>query len=142
MQFNFFSFSSSSSSSSSSYYYYYYCFLLCFSFCSSLLLTEPSLARPIFKVKFHLNRPVTVNRPTKLTNFVDPESRFSFEENQQERTTVISWCLPSKFCISRRQTLTESLVTSSIQMRAASYSLPLLRCSDVTRTIGASANLP
>ena len=55
---------------------------------------------------------------------------------------MISWCLPSKFCISRRQTLTESFVTSSIQMRAASYSLPVLRCSDVTRTIGASGNLP
>ena len=55
---------------------------------------------------------------------------------------MISWCLPSKFCISRRQTLTESFVTSSIQMRAASYSLPVLRCSYVTRTIGASGNLP
>ena len=27
-------------------------------------------------------------------------------------------------------------------MRAASYSLPVLRCSDVTRTIGASGNFP
>ena len=55
---------------------------------------------------------------------------------------MISWCLPSKFCISRRQILTESFVKSSIQMRAASYSLPVLRCSDVTRTIGASGNFP
>ena len=54
----------------------------------------------------------------------------------------ISWCLPSKFCTSRRQILTVSFVKSSIQMRAASYSLPVLRCSDVTRTSGASGNFP
>ena len=56
-------------------------------------------------------------------------------------TTMTSSCLPSKFCISRRQALKEPFVVSSTQMRAASYSLPSLRCSEVTRTTGASENL-
>ena len=56
-------------------------------------------------------------------------------------TTVISSCFPSKFCISRRQALKELFVVSSTQMRAASYSLPSLRCSEVKRITGASENL-
>ena len=56
-------------------------------------------------------------------------------------TTVISSCFPSKFCISRRQALKELFVLSSTQMRAASYSLPSLRCSEVKRITGSSENL-
>ena len=119
----------------SDYYYYNFCFFPCFSFWSFLLLTEPTLADDLkFSMLFILQTSIPQKFCRKL--------RSSFLENHQERTTVISWCLPSKFCISRRQILTESFVKSSIQMRAASYSLPVLRCSDVTRTIGASANLP
>ena len=57
-------------------------------------------------------------------------------------TTLISSCLPSKFCSSRRQTWNELFVTSSVQMRAASYSWPVFRCSEVTRTTGASVKSP
>ena len=49
----------------------FFCFFLCFSLGSSLLLTKPSLAPTIFKVKFHLNRAVMVNSLTILTNSVD-----------------------------------------------------------------------
>ena len=38
------------------------------------------------------------------------------------RTTLMSSCFPSKFCISRRQTLNESLFGSSVHIRDASYS--------------------
>ena len=57
-------------------------------------------------------------------------------------TTLISSCLPSKFCSSRRQTWNELFVTFSVQMRAASYSWPVFRCSEVTRTTGASVKFP
>ena len=57
------------------------------------------------------------------------------------RTTLMSSCFPSKFCISRRQTLNESLFGSSVHIRDASYSFPVLKCSAVTRTTGVSLNL-
>ena len=57
------------------------------------------------------------------------------------RTTLMSSCFPSKFCISRRQTLNESLLGSSVHIRDASYSFPVLKCSAVTRTTGVSLNL-
>ena len=56
-------------------------------------------------------------------------------------TTWISWCLPSKFCNSLKQTLNVSLITSSVQISAASCSFPVLWWLDVTRTTGESLNL-
>ena len=53
----------------------------------------------------------------------------------------MSSCLPSKFYNSRRQILAELLVKSSVHNSAASYSFPVLRCSAVTGSTGASLNL-
>ena len=53
----------------------------------------------------------------------------------------MSSCFPSKFCISRRQTLNEVLVLSSVHIKAASYFFPVLMCSVVTRVTGSSLNV-
>lgn len=85
--------------------------------------------------------------PIFLTSYSWPNSgltgsvHVSHAEFCQAHTTVMSSCFPSKFCISRRQTLNESLVVSSVHTKEASYSLPVLRCSAVTRTTGVSLNL-
>ena len=57
-------------------------------------------------------------------------------------TTYISWCGPSKFWSSRRQTRNEELVTSSNQSEAASCFKLRRRCSAVTSTVGADENDP
>ena len=64
-----------------------------------------------------------------------------FDILKRVRTTVMSSCFPSKFCISRRQTLNESLFGSSVHIRDASYSFPVLKCSAVTRIRGIFVNL-
>ena len=82
--------------------------LLCRLLCCYYVAKEPCLATTFHErndsrvVPFHLR---AINMPLVLL---------------LTHTTLISSCLPSKFCSSRRQTWNELLVTSSVQMRAAS----------------------
>ena len=105
------------------------------------IISPPEFFRS-FKLSFTHANWLTLRAANSKSYFFIVIFDFNTDEIFTVHTTKISSCFPSKFCISRRQTLNEFVVVSSFQIKEASYSLPVLRCSAVTRTTGVSLNFP